>query len=156
MFEFLNSGLSALFGPIIALPPVLGELIMAGILTFLITLIYKFAINQKEMKELREEQNKINKEVKELQKKNPEEANKRAAEMLQLTNKMMKMNMKAMLPTMFLVIMVLPWLSTVYTGPVALLPFTLPYFGSDFGWLMWYILASFSLTPLFRKLMGVQ
>lgn len=39
---------------------------------------------------------------------------------------------------------------------VALLPFSLPYFGSDFGWLAWYIITSFALNFVFRKILGVE
>lgn len=45
----------------------------------------------------------------------------------------------------------------VYLGLISVnLPFYLPYFGYKFGWLMWYIVLSFPLSFLFRKMLGVE
>jgi len=149
------SALDAVFAPVLALPPVVGELVIGAVITFVITLLYKFMVNQTKVKELRDQQKEMQKEVKRLQKDSPEEANKKMSEMLKLNNSMMMMNMKPMLPTMLLVILVFPLVAVSFQGHVALLPFNLPYFGADFGWLMWYFVISLPLTQLFRKLMGV-
>ena len=149
--------LSAVFAPIMALPPIVAELVIAAMITFVITLFYRLLVNQEKMKELREQQKELQKKSKELQKTNPEEANKVMGEALRLTNKQMRMNMKPMIPTFIIVIAILPWLAHVYAYVrVAVLPFTLPYFGNDFGWLMWYFIVSIPLTQIFRKAMGVQ
>jgi len=39
---------------------------------------------------------------------------------------------------------------------VVLLPFWLPYFENDFGWLAWYFLISVVLSFVFRKILGVE
>ena len=156
MVDFYFGALSAVFGPVLSLPPILSELVIAGVISIIITLFYKKMVNQNELKELKEEQKKLQERTKELQKTNPEEANKLTGEMLKLTNKQMKMNFKPMLPTLLLVIVLFPWVASLYSGAVALLPFTLPYFGNDFGWLMWYIVVSVPMSQVFRKMLGVQ
>jgi len=149
--------LSTLLAPVMALPPVVSDLILAAIITFTITLCYRVFVNQARMKELKVQQQELQKKAKEVQKTNPEEANKVMGDALKLTNEQMKMNMRAMLPTFAIVLVVLPWMAKIYAYVrVAVLPFALPYFGNDFGWLMWYFLASIPMTQLFRKLMGVQ
>jgi len=148
--------LSAIFGPILTLPKHIAEFFIAVFIIFIITIFYKFLINQNKMKELKDEQKKMQEKVKELQKTKPEEANKLMSETLKLTNKQMMMNFKPMIATFIFIIAFLPWLATIFEGPVVLLPFTLPYFGADFGWLMWYVVISFPLSMLFRKILGVQ
>ncbi len=154
--ESYYAALSVVFGPLIALPPVIGETILALMITLVITFFYKYMVNQATLRELKAQMRELQAKAKELQKTNPEEANKTVSDVLKLSNKQMMMNFKPMLPTMLFVILLLPWMATVWTGPVALLPFNLPYFGTDFGWLMWYILLSVPMSQVFRKFLGVE
>lgn len=39
---------------------------------------------------------------------------------------------------------------------VALLPFSLPFFGDDLGWIAWYLITSIPLMILIRKMMGIK
>jgi len=153
MFEsFLSSALA----PLLGLNPVLGVFIIAAAVSILITLPYKFLADQKKMREHKEKVKDIQKRIKEAQKTDQKRANELMTEMLALSNKQMMSNFKPMIPGMILVILFLPWVAVTFTGPVAMLPFALPYFGNDFGWLMWYMLASLPVTYMFRKMLGVQ
>jgi len=147
--------LTLVFSPILSLHPAIAELIIAGMITFVITLFYKFLVDQKKMKSIREKIKEMQKEAKEHQKTDPEKANKITAEMFKLTNQQMKTNMKPMIVTLLFVILIFPWLKTVFIGPIVQLPVTL--MGrTSFGWLLWYITISIPLSMTFRKLMGVM
>lgn len=138
------------------LKPVLAELIVAVVVTFLSTIPYRFLTDQAKVREIKEKQKELQKKVKEVPKENTEEAGKLSKEVLELTNKQMMMNMKPMFVTLGLVILILPWMSGAFVGQIALLPFSLPFFGNDFGWLAWYFFISLPFTTLFRKLLGVE
>lgn len=155
MFESI---LSSVFAPLLVLPHAVGVFIIAVLVSFLLTLPYKFLVDQKKMREHKEKVKDIQKRIKEAQKSDQKKANELMTEMLGLSNKQMMSNFKPMIPGMILVILFLPWVATTFTGhgPVAVLPFTLPFFGNDFGWLMWYMLASLPATYMFRKMLGVQ
>ncbi len=140
----------------LGLNPAVSLFMLAGAVSFVLTLPYRFLVDQKKMKELKEKTKELQKQIKEAQKTDQKKANELLTQMLALSNKQMLSNFKPMLPGMMLVIIVLPWLASAFAGPVAILPFTLYYFGNDFGWLMWYILASLPATYIFRKLLGVQ
>ena len=148
--------LNAVFGPVLGLRPMFSEFVIATLVTFLITLLYRFLSNPKRMKELRERAKELSAKAKELQRTNPEEAKKITSEMLAITNKQMMANMKPMIGTLLIAALFLPWMAHVYTSPVVRLPFELPFFGADFGWLMWYIIVSIPLSQIFRKLLGVD
>ncbi len=141
---------------IFGLKPVLSELIVAIVVTFLSTIPYRFLVDQTKMKEIRDKQKDLQKKVKEVPKDNAEEAGRLSKEVLELTNKQMMMNMKPMFVTLGLIILILPWMSGAFVGQIALLPFDLPFFGNDFGWLAWYFFISLPFTTLFRKLLGVD
>lgn len=155
MIEVYYGFLSAIFAPILVFPAVIAELFLAVLITFVITLFYKFLVDQNKMKSMKDEMKEMQKKIKEAQKTNPEQANKMMGDVLKLTNKQMFLNFKPMIPTMIFVFALLPWMASVFTGPIVLLPFSLPFFGNDFGWLMWYIILSMPLTIFFRKILGV-
>ncbi len=139
-----------------ALNPAISLFMIAGLISFVLTLPYRFMVDQKKMREHKEKVKEIQKQIKEAQKTDQKKANALMTEMLGLSNKQMMSNFKPMMPGMILVILFLPWVASAFTGAVAILPFSLPYFGNDFGWLMWYIVASMPLTFIFRKMLGVQ
>jgi len=138
------------------LPVPIEELLFSAVITFIITLIYKFLTNQSEIKQLKISVKEKQTKIKELQKTNPQEANKMLNEVMALSSKQMRMNMKPMLLTLVVVGITLPWLGQTFPGVVVKLPFTLPYFGNDFGWLAWYIIVSIPLGIYFRKLLKVE
>ena len=138
------------------LPASIAELLISAVIVFIITLFYKFLINQNELRELKSNLREKQAKVKELQKTNPQEANKVLTEVLNLSNKQFRMNMKPMLLTLVVVGLALPYVGQLFPGAVVKLPFYLPYFENDFGWLMWYIIVSVPLGQLFRKLIGAE
>lgn len=155
MMDIYFGLLTTIFSPILQLPAYIAEAIIAAIVVFISNLFYKFLVDQEQMKKLREEQKAINIKVKEIRKDDPEKANKLMGEALKLTNKQMKMNMKPMLATMMLAILVLPWIAKTFDGPVLTLPTSLPFIGSEVGWLLWYIIVAMILNIIFRKVLGI-
>lgn len=141
---------------LIGLPVFIEEFLASAAITLVITIIYKFLTNQNEMKQLKISVKEKQSKIKELQKTNPQEATKMLNEIMALSSKQMRMNMKPMLLTLVVVGITLPWLGQVFPGVVVKLPFTLPYFENDFGWLAWYIVISIPLNYYFRKLLRVE
>jgi len=149
--------LNALFGPVLGMNPMLGEVFVAVAVTFVITLLYRFLSDPMKMKLLKDKAKEISARTKEIQNKDPEESKKLTNEMLELTNKQMMASMKPMLATLLIAALVLPWMAAQFTGDVVKLPFQVPVFGwATFDWLGWYILISIPASQILRKLMGVD
>lgn len=147
--------LSAVFSPVLGMHPAVGELLIAAFITFIITLFYKFLVNQKKVKEIRDKVKEIQKQSKDAQKDNPEKSKELTADMLKLTNQQMKMTLKPMMVTLLFVILTFPWLKTVFIGPIVYLPFSI--MGREwFGWFLWYVILSMPLSVVFRKAMDVM
>lgn len=200
------------------LPIGIEEILFSAVIIFVTTLIYRFLINQNELRELKEKQKEKQAKIKELQKTNPDEAKRLMTEMLNISNKQLRMSMKPMMVSLIIVILVLPVVGEFYGDKtvtlennvgnltideknynfqlneekiavnnteckipcndqaignykwdismenntvklsriVVLLPFSLPFFGDDFGWLAWYIIVSVLLSFIFRKILGVE
>lgn len=133
------------------------ELLISVAVIFVLVMVYKLLVDQKELKELKEKLKECQSRANELQKTNPEEAKRAMADMLNLSNKQLRMSMKPMFVSLIIsVAVVLPVLPGLFPGSVVNLPFTLPYFGNDFGWLAWYIIVSLPLNTIFRKFLGVE
>jgi uncharacterized membrane protein (DUF106 family) len=130
------------------------EILVAAAITFVVTLIYKFTLNQPRLKEIKSQQKEKQEKLKQC---TPDEQKKLMGEMMTLSNEMMKMNMKPMIITLFLSLVVtLPILTQLFPGTVVKLPFTLPYFEGDFGWVAWYFIVSIPLNSMIRKVLGVE
>jgi uncharacterized membrane protein (DUF106 family) len=141
---------------LIGLSAFIEEILASAAIVFIISVFYRLLINQNEIRELKSSLKEKQAKMKELQKTNPEEANKMLSEILKLNNKQLRMTMKPMLLTLVVVGIALPYFGQVFPGEVVKLPFTLPYFGNDFGWLAWYIIVSVPLGQLIRKLIGAE
>jgi len=148
--------LDAIFGPILGLQPFIAEIIISAIITFIITLSYRFLMNQEKLKEIKSKQKENQERIKELQKTNPKEANDLLNSTMTLSRHQLGLTIKPMLLTLIIVSIVLPWMGHAFPGIIVKLPFYLPYFENDFGWLMWYIIISVPLGQILRKLVGVE
>jgi uncharacterized membrane protein (DUF106 family) len=147
--------------------PVVEEFIVSILLTFVLTLSYRFLVNQTEAKDIKVRMKEKQERIKELQKTNPKEANNMANEAMALSGKQMRMTMRPMFITLMIVGVVLPWMSTVFSGIIINLPFYSALFKSTLGWLVgsegmikpwlaWYMLVSITANQLFRKMLGVE
>jgi uncharacterized membrane protein (DUF106 family) len=142
---------------LIGLPAGIEEILVAIASIALVTLIYKFLMNQNEVKELKDKMKEKQARAKEVQNSNPEEAKRIMSEMLSLSNKQLRMSTKPMMLTLIVsLVLILPFLSWAFPGQVVSLPFSLPYLGSNFGWLAWYFIVSIPLNSIMRKALGVE
>jgi len=148
--------MNAIFAPVMGLNPALSLAVISVTITFVITVLYRFLSDPKKLKDLRDRTKEINAKIKEMQKSNPEEAKKLTNEMLEITNKQMMASMKPMLATLLIAALYLPWMSEHFKGPVVMLPVSVPIFGADLGWIMWFILISVPASQIMRKAMGVD
>ena len=139
---------------LLGLAPGIAEILIAAAITFVVTLIYRFTLNHARLREIKQKQKENQDKLKQC---TPDEQKKLMGEMMTLSNEMMKMNMKPMMITLFLSLVVtLPILQQLFPGTVVFLPFTLPYFGNDFGWVAWYFIVSIPLNSIIRKALGVE
>ncbi|MEK6939265.1 MAG: EMC3/TMCO1 family protein, partial [Nanoarchaeota archaeon] len=91
--------------------PLLLIVLFSFVLSLIITVVYKFATNQEEMKRLKEQQKESQKHIKELRTSNPEEALRLQKEAMKSTGDMMKHSFKAMLITLVIAAFTFPWMS---------------------------------------------
>jgi uncharacterized membrane protein (DUF106 family) len=154
MLEPLIAAFSFIFGPLTVLKPGLSLLIVSSILTILVLALNKLLVNKNLMKEIKVKMDELKENLTRAQKEgNSEEINKYLAEMMQANNQFMKQNFKTMIASLIVIALFLPWLGYQYGGAiVASLPFTLPFLGSSLGWSYWYVLVSFTVGWVIRKL----
>jgi uncharacterized membrane protein (DUF106 family) len=141
---------------LIGLPAFIEEILLSVVIVFVISIFYRFLINQNEVRELKTKLKEKQARMKEIQKTNPNEANQLLTEILSLTSKQSRMSMKPMLLTLIVVGLALPYFGQLFPGIVVKLPFYLPYFENDFGWLAWYVIVSVPLGQLIRKMIGAE
>jgi len=108
MFEGV---LSPVFDPLLSLPMIWVVVIMAFIITLIITLIYKFTTNQNLMKELKSEMKELQKEMKEL-KSEPQKMMEVQKKAMQTNMKYMSHSMRSMLFTFIPIILIFGWMNS--------------------------------------------
>lgn len=107
---FLDPILSPVLQPLIDISPFWGILIMAFVITLIITLAYKFFTNQDEMKRLKDEQKEYQKQMKSMKDK-PEEMMKVQKEAMKKNMEYMKHSLRATLITFIPIILIFGWMN---------------------------------------------
>jgi len=127
----------------------LGMIIIVFVITFLTTLVQKYATDQKALKELKKEQKEIQKQMKEF-KEHPEKVMELQKKQWKLMPKQMKLSMRAISYTGVPFILFFRWFQDFFAtlGGVKFLGFI----GS---WFIFYILVSLIISSILRKYMDV-
>jgi uncharacterized membrane protein (DUF106 family) len=107
---FLAGVLQPVLGPLLWLGSFWAIFLISLILTFLVTIIYKYTTNQKLMKSLKEELSKLQKDMKALRDK-PEQMMKKQKVLMSKNMEYMKHSFRATLFTIIPVLIVFGWLS---------------------------------------------
>jgi uncharacterized membrane protein (DUF106 family) len=107
---FLDPILDPVLQPLLGLGPFWAILVLSLIISLLITLVYKYATNQNEMKRLKDEQKEYQKRLKELRSQ-PDQMMKVQKEAMKKNMEYMKHSFKATLITMLPIIIIFSWMS---------------------------------------------
>ena len=146
--------LEGLFDPTLgwllnSFPAPYGLLAISFILTLMITLIYKYAVDQEIMKTLKGDLKALQKEAKAL-KDDPKAAMAKQKEAMSKNMEYMKMSFKPMLITFIPIILIFGWMRGHYEG----LGNPDVFFG--LSWLWSYIVFSLVMSIALRKIMKVH
>lgn len=154
----INFALDMVFSPLLVLSPLFSLLIISTFLTVLVLVINKIFVNTKVMKEIKGKMEEIREQVTAAQKAgNQSEAQKFLNEMMKINSEYMKHSLKALIISIVILSLFLPWLRYRFAGiPVAYLPFSIPFIGTSLDWLLWYILVSFAIGWVIRKLLVID
>jgi len=107
---FLDPLLNPVLQPLLNMSPFFAILVMALVISLLITLVYKFFTNQGEMKELKGRQKEFQKRLKDLRSQ-PQEMMKVQKEAMKVNMEYMKHSFKPTLITMLPIILIFGWMS---------------------------------------------
>jgi uncharacterized membrane protein (DUF106 family) len=107
---FLDPVFDPILQPLINLSPFWAIVILAVIVSLLITLVYKVATDQKKMKDMKGKQKDYQKQMKELRS-NPEEMMKVQKEAMKLNMEYMKSSFKPTLITMIPILLIFGWMA---------------------------------------------
>jgi uncharacterized membrane protein (DUF106 family) len=152
VLEFLQN----IFQPIFGLKPIIAIFIFSAFLTLLIILINRLLTNKNVMKDIKDRMTDIREKLSKAQKEGDKESiGKYMDEYMKINNQYMKKTFKSLIVSIVIVIIFLPVVNMQYKEvQVAVLPFTLPWIGSNLGWLGWYFLISLAISLVVRKIMG--
>lgn len=137
--------------------PLVSILGISIVLSFLVTLAYKYLTDQTLMKELKKQLKENQKKIKEA-KGDKDKMMKLQKESMHTNMKYMAQSLKPMIVTLIPFLAVFAWLRSVFSGLVVVpLDFHVPLSSLEtgLGWIGTYIIFSMIFTTLFRKAMKV-
>lgn len=108
--SFLDTIFNPWLGPVLNLPPFWAILIISAGITLLITIVYKYTTNQKEMKVIKEDLKKYQKEMR--KEKDPKKMMAMQKKALDLNMKYMMSSFKSTLYTFIPIIIIFAWLNS--------------------------------------------
>jgi uncharacterized membrane protein (DUF106 family) len=153
----LVSAVNVAFGPIAAtFSPAVALFLVSAFITILVIILNKVLTDRKIIAELRDKMEAVRENLTSAQKAgNKDEISKFLDEMMSLNAQLWKQMYKTMFISLVVLLVFLPWVREHYTGmTVAELPFRVPVVGSSINWILWYILVSFTIGWVVRKVFG--
>ena len=121
-----------------------GTLILFFLISLLMTVIQKFTVDQKTLREMKAEQKEINKELQQYKDK-PEKALEINKKSMKLMGDMMSLNMKSSFITMIPLIFLFRWFSDVFTNLGD------PIFFGFINWFWLYLISVLVFGAILRK-----
>jgi len=183
-FEFITQpifgALDIVFMPLVTMfGPMLGVFVISTIIAFFITLANKLLVDQDRLQFLQKEMKVYQQDMMAAQKsgdaKAMAEVQKKQAEFMDLQKEMMMNSFKPMIVTFIPILLVFWWMAAQpainklvvelpsFVFYVLLVPLFHMFYHQSPGvpymaieWLGWYILCSFAMSIIFRKLMGLK
>jgi uncharacterized membrane protein (DUF106 family) len=155
MVDWLVGAFEFVFAPLLSVfkSPVVSLFIVSTILTLIVLALNKVSINRKVVKELKAKMEEIKESLTLAQRNgNKSEIDRFMGEMMKINSQYMKHSFKALIISIVVLALFLPWLRFRFSGSAAVLPFSLPVVGSSIDWIYWYILASLAVGWVIRKL----
>ncbi|MFC1690951.1 EMC3/TMCO1 family protein [Nanoarchaeota archaeon] len=108
LFNILDPVFAAIFNPLVSIGHFWAILLLAFLVTLMITLFYKFFTDQKEMKSLKDQQKKLSAEMKQYRK-DPSKAMKIQKQLMEINTKYMKHSFKSTFYTIIPIIIIFGW-----------------------------------------------
>ena len=128
----------------------IGMIIILAVLSFLMTLVQKYTTNQKEMREMKEEQKKLQAQMKEY-KDHPQKLAELNKKQMEFMGRMFKESMNSIVYTTVPIILLFRWFGD-YFAQEAVASYR---FLGFLSWIWFYLIAFMILSSVFRKVLKV-
>jgi uncharacterized membrane protein (DUF106 family) len=142
----------------IPLTPIIAILLIGAGISIFMSLINKKFLGTGAAKEVKDKMNEIRLKMLEAQKSgNMKAVNDHLKDLMKINSDYMKFMIKPMMISIVLVILVLPFVRSAYTGlTVETVPDSIPYVGGyELSWFWWYFICTFVISTIVRKLVGM-
>lgn len=151
------------FAPLVAINSVLSLFAISVVITLLILLFNQLLINKKMVRKIKDGMEELREAMTRAQKAGDStQVTKLMNEIMRLNSQYFRQTYKSLIVSMIIVLIFLPWVAARYSEMTIALPFvgnaiksvTIPVVGSIRAWILWYILVSFTIGWILRKLLG--
>jgi uncharacterized membrane protein (DUF106 family) len=155
MLEQITGFVNILLSPVTVFYPPVAVAVLAAFFTVFIFVCNRLLVKKEMVESIRKRMNEIREQLTIAQQaKNIQAVEKWMKELVEVNNQYIKNTLKGLLITIAVSIIVLPWITTKYSGAVVRLPFEVPFLGNSLTGLYWYVMVSFVVGIVINKLIG--
>jgi uncharacterized membrane protein (DUF106 family) len=154
---FFIGPVGMLFSPLASFNPTLSLFFIAVFIATLINVLNLKLVDHEAIAHLKQRMEDAREAMTAAQKSGDNESSQKSIDnLLKINQEFMKHNYKRMMISLVIVIIFLPYVSSTYEGTkVAALPMSVPMFGDDIGWIVWYFIVSFTIGWVVQKMFGI-
>lgn len=153
-----NNIVGIALNPLTSLNPALSVFLVGLFISLVMSLINKKFLGRGRAKEAKESMQTIRTKMLDAQKNgDTNKMNEHLSELMKINSEYFKFMLKPMIFSMIFVILLLPWLSSTYSGQiVATVPVAIPVVGGfEMSWFIWYFICTIVIGLVLRRMIGV-
>jgi len=138
--------------------PILMIFLVGASISIIMSLVNKKVLSTERAKEVKKMMQEIREKMLEAQKAgDTKKMNDHLKGLMKMNSEYMKFMIKPMIVSVFLVLLIIPFLRNTYTGLViATVPESLPVVGGfELSWFWWYFICTFVVSIVAKKLLGI-
>ncbi len=151
----VGKAMDSVLYPLASFNPVLSLTISSLIMTTLLLSLYQYFYRKNNLKELRQKLEFLKEELIKVQvNKRKEEMEKTLNEYIQLNNKFIKFTLQIMVISIIVGLLFFSWMEFRFEKTAkVILPVKLPIVGNQLNWFGWYLILSFTIAWVIRRLL---
>ncbi|MCX6821566.1 MAG: EMC3/TMCO1 family protein [Candidatus Aenigmarchaeota archaeon] len=142
----------------IGISPIFMVFLVGGFISIFMSIINWKVLGTEKAKEVKKRMQDIRAKMLETQKSgDTKKTNEHLAELMKINSEYMRFTFKPMIVSLVLVILILPFLKSSYTGKVVgIIPNVLPAVGGiKLDWFWWYFISTFVISLIAKKMLGI-
>lgn len=141
--------------PLLVFKPYISLTISSIMVTGILFVVYHYLYKKNNLPQIKQQLEFLKQEMLKIQSRESQKAKELLSKYLQLNNKFVKFTTEVLIASMIIGLLFFSWMDFRFQKTAhVVLPFNLPLIGKTLNWIGWYLLLSFTIAWIIRKVVG--